>query len=88
MQYSPAVFSRLEASSDVVSGRLLGPDVSDKLVKFCDPRLKLSREIPFEVVGAGIFDVFFAITSDRKQLGRNIRCKCRAGRSGCPCKIR
>ena len=45
-----AFYSRPEASSNVVSGRFVGPVVPKKHVKFGDPRLNLSREIPPQAV--------------------------------------
>ena len=36
----------------------MGPLVLDKRVKFHDPRLNRSREIPLEAVGGGVFDCF------------------------------
>ena len=58
MQYLTAVCNRPEATSDVISGRFVGPVVPDKSVKFGDPRLNLSRDITPEAVLGGIFDVF------------------------------
>ena len=51
---------RPEMASDVISGRFVGPVAPDNRVKFGDPRLKLSREIPPEAVSRGIFDCFFS----------------------------
>ena len=53
--------SRIEVISGVISSTFVGPIVPDKHVKFCDPRLNRSREIPpeAEAVGGGIFDGFF-----------------------------
>ena len=48
VQYLIAFHSRGEVTSDVISGRFLGPLVSDNRVKFGDHRLKHSREIPPE----------------------------------------
>ena len=57
---------RLEVAGDVISGKLMGPDVSDNRVKFGDSRDNLSREIAPEAVRVSIFDGFFkAITCDR-----------------------
>ena len=64
--FCAAFCSWLEADSDVISGRFVRPIVLDKWVKFRDPRLNSSWEIPPEAVGGGIFDSFFAIASDRK----------------------
>ena len=49
-----------------MSGGFVGPIVLDKCVKFRDPHLDRSREIPPEAVGGSIFDKFFAVISDRK----------------------
>ena len=57
---------RPEAASDVISGKFVRPIIIDKNVKFCDPCLNHSREISPEAAGVGDFDIFFAITSDRK----------------------
>ena len=43
-----------------MSGRFVGPILSDKPVKFGDPRFNLSREIPPETVRGGIFDGFLS----------------------------
>ena len=67
-----AVFScilqRQKKVSDVISSRFLyvRPIVPDKQVNFCSPQLSSYRKILPEVVGGGIFDGFFAITSDWK----------------------
>ena len=56
-----------EPASEVISGRFVRPIVPivpDKHAKFGDPRINRSREILSEAVGGGIFDGFFAITSD------------------------
>ena len=45
----------------VISGRFGRPTVLDKCVKFHDPCLNHSREIPPEAVGGGIFDSFFSL---------------------------
>ena len=55
------IFHPTAATSNVISGKFVGPAVPDKHVKFGD-----SREIPPEAVGGGIVDGFFAVTSDRK----------------------
>ena len=47
-----------EATSDVASGRCVGPVIPDNRVKFGDLRTNLSREIPPEAVRGGIFYVF------------------------------
>ena len=46
------------AASEVISDRFMRPIVSDKCVKFRDPCLKLSQEIPPEANGRGIFYCF------------------------------
>ena len=51
VQHVIAFCSRLEAASDAISGTLMRMDVSDKCVKFRDPRLNRSREIRPEAVG-------------------------------------
>ena len=43
---------------DVVSGRFVGPVVPDSRMKFGDPHLNCSREIPSEAVRYSIFDRF------------------------------
>ena len=43
-------------ASDVISGKK-----HDKRIKFHDPRLNCSREIPSEAVGSGIFDRFLKL---------------------------
>ena len=50
VQYSTEFCSQPDAPSDVISGLFVGPVVPDNRVKFVDPRLNLSREIPPEVV--------------------------------------
>ena len=42
--------SRLETASDVISGRFVGAIVYNKQIKFCDPCLNRSGEIPPEAV--------------------------------------
>ena len=66
MQYPIAISNWPEVPSDVMSGMYVRLIVHDNDVKFRDPRLKRVREIPPKVVEVGIFDYFFAITSDRK----------------------
>ena len=66
--YAPCLCRRPEATSDVISGRFLGPVVPDNCVKFSGPRLNISCEVRPEAVCGGIFDCFCAITSDGKQL--------------------
>ena len=46
VQYLIAFCSRPEENSDVTSSKFVGPVVPDNHVKFGDPRLILSREIP------------------------------------------
>ena len=41
------------------SGRSVRPNDPDKYVKFRDPRLNRSREIPLKAVECGTFDGFF-----------------------------
>ena len=43
---------------DAISGRFVWPLVLDTPVKFHDPSLNCSRNIPPEAVGSGIFDCF------------------------------
>ena len=57
---------RPEATDSVISSRFVTPFVLEKCVKFGDPSLKHSPEIPPDAVGGRIVDIFFAITSDRK----------------------
>ena len=66
--YLIALCNRPETASEVVSGRFVCSIVPDKCVKFRDPRLNRSREIPPGAIGGGILTIFFALTSDRKQL--------------------
>ena len=49
-EYLIAFCSQLEVMSDVMSGRFFGPVVPDNRVKFSDPCLNRSREIPPEAV--------------------------------------
>ena len=65
MQYLITFDSRPKAAGNVISG-ILGPIVLDKCVKFRDPSLNRSQEIPHEATGGGIFDSLSPITSDRK----------------------
>ena len=58
VQYLITYCSRKEAAGDVISTTFVGPVVLDKGLKFHDPNLNLSREIPPEAVGGGIFDCF------------------------------
>ena len=60
------IFQTTGSSSDVIPGRFWRPIVLDKCVKFDDLSLNRSQEILPEAVGGGIFEFFFAITSDRK----------------------
>ena len=43
-----------EATSDVISGKFVRLIVHDKCVKFSDPRLNCSQEIPPDDIGVGI----------------------------------
>ena len=61
VQYVIAFCSRPKLTSDIVSGRFMGPVVPDNPVKFGDPRLNHSRKIPPEAVYGGIFDGFFSL---------------------------
>ena len=65
VQYLITFCSRSETVGEVISGMVIGPVALDKHVKFHDPNLNRSREIPPEAVG--IFDRFLSITSYRKQ---------------------
>ena len=60
--YVYAVFkafcSLLEAISDVISGKFVGPIVLDKCVKFRDPCLNRSRDIPPE---AALFSTVYSL---------------------------
>ena len=58
VQYLIAFCSRKETASDVTSCRFVGPIVPNKQVKFRDPWLNRSQEIPPEVVGGGTFNGF------------------------------
>ena len=53
-------------ASDVISSMAVRPIVLDKCVKFRDPSLNRSREIPPEAAGGSNSTVFFAVTSDLK----------------------
>ena len=55
MQYLFAFCSQPEATSDLISGGFVGPVVSHNLVKFGDPCLNLSREIPPEAAFSRVF---------------------------------
>ena len=55
-------------ASDFISGNRVGSIVHDKPVKFRDPSLNRSREIPPEAFGGCIFDRFStSITANRTQ---------------------
>ena len=58
VQYLITFFSRLEAVSYIISGIFVVPVVLDKHLKFHDPSLNRSREIPPVAVGGSIFDCF------------------------------
>ena len=53
------ILSRPEATSDVICGAFVGPNVLNKCVKFHVACLNRSRETPREAVGGGIIDGFF-----------------------------
>ena len=59
VQYLIAFCSRQEATSNVISSRFVGPVIPDNSVKFGDPLINLSPEIPPEAIWDGIFDGFF-----------------------------
>ena len=59
VQYLITFCSQPEAAGVVISGLFVWPVVLDKYVKFHDPSLNRSREIPSEAGGGGIFDCFF-----------------------------
>ena len=58
IQYLIVICSRPEETSIVISSRFVGPAVPDNRVKFGDPCLNVSPEIPPEVVWGGTFDSF------------------------------
>ena len=58
MQYLVTFCSRPEAAGDAISCTVVGPVVVRKIVKFHDPILNDSPEIPPEAVVSGIFDRF------------------------------
>ena len=58
LQYLITFCSRPEAAGNVISDLFVGPVVHEKCVKFHDPSLNRSREIPPEAVEDGIFDSF------------------------------
>ena len=66
MQYLVTFFNRPEGGSDVVSGRYIRLIAIERFVKFGDPYLNRYGEIPPEAVGSGIFDSYFAVTSEGK----------------------
>ena len=57
-----------EAASGVISGRFVGPTVSDKHIKFGVPRTNRNRFNKYHAKPseAAFATVFFAITSDRQ----------------------
>ena len=65
-QYLIAFCSRPEATYDLMPSGFEEPVDPDDRVKFGDPRLNFSQESPPAAVWGGIFDGFFAVTSDRK----------------------
>ena len=58
MQHLVALCSRPEAAKDVSFGRFVRPIVLDKRLKFRDPSLNSSREIPPEAVRGRFSTVF------------------------------
>ena len=68
VQYLFAFCSQLEAYSNVIFGKFVGPLIPNNHVKFCDTRMNLSQEIPPETVWGGIFDgfdgFFFTVASE------------------------
>ena len=68
VQYLIAFCSRPETAGDVLSAIFVRMIVRDKFVKFRDPGLNRSWEIPPEAVEGGIFDRFLktSITANRK----------------------
>ena len=60
-QYLTAFCNPPETAIDVISGNFVGPIVPDKRVKYLDPHLNRSREIPPEAAEGGIFDRFLKL---------------------------
>ena len=60
VQYLIAFCSWPELTSDIISGKFVGPVVSDNPVKFSGSRLNFYQEILPEAVRGGIFDGFFS----------------------------
>ena len=54
MQYLIAICNRFEVASDAISGRFVRPNVPDKCVRFTNPYLDRSREIPPKAIGGSI----------------------------------
>jgi len=63
-----AFHSRPEVGSDVISGDNVGQAGLEMIVKFGDSSTNGSRDRQQRAVRFGIFDIFFATVSDRKQL--------------------
>jgi len=63
-----AFHSRPEVGSDVISGDNVGRAGLDVPVKFGDSSTNGSRDMQQRAVRFDLFDSFFAIVSDRKQL--------------------
>ena len=59
----------------------MGPVIPDNRVKFGDPRINLSQEIPPEAAGGGIFDCFFHC-SFRLKVVRDVISGANAGQVG------
>ena len=72
MQYLIALCCRTETASDVVSGRFVLPVVRDKRVKFRDPRLNCSREIPPEAVGGVIYGRLSIVDNFRPEAATDV----------------
>ena len=66
LKYLIVFCRRPERAGDAILGRFEGPLVLDKRVKFRDPSLNCSREIPPEAIGSGIFDCLSPVTFERK----------------------
>ena len=61
VQFLIAFCSRLEAASDIISGRLVKLAVLNKCEKFWDPRLNCAPEIRPEAIAGCIFDRLFKL---------------------------
>ena len=55
VQYLITFYSRLEETSDIISGGFVEPVVAENPVQFGDPSLDLSREIPHEASFSAVF---------------------------------